>query len=133
MKIAKYDPEIVRPDHPWELQPGEDTRSHSLFELFRNMGPERSLKEVAECSNVAYQQIAVYSSKFLWQDRAAAYDLHLEQVKLAAIERAAETMAVRQANLGMKLQNVAERQDQRLRGQCRDAGDIDRPGCVPVG
>lgn len=82
---------------PWHMRSGETFRTFALFNQYLEMGDERSLGKVAEESGRRYQLIAILSSKFTWRERAIAYDAHLAQKQIEAIEHQLEKDAITHA------------------------------------
>jgi hypothetical protein len=93
----------------WEIQlhARESSRLYGYFTLFRDLGPTRTIVQVAAEVGTSEDQMYKYSRKFRWVERAKLWDLHLESEKIQAIEAANRTMASRQAKLGMMLQDKA--------------------------
>ena len=92
---------------PWEKQPKETSAAFQAFAYFRDLGPQRSQRQVAEwlietnprrtSTNVdnVRRNVAVWSSKYHWMDRVAAYELHSDRAEVAAREQAAALMRAR--------------------------------------
>jgi hypothetical protein len=92
----------------WDRQPFESMRAYSYFCLYRDTDQlERSVKKVAEKVGRSVRMMWDLSSKWDWLNRAEAYDLHMQRLKLAAQEKARIEMAERQAREGTTLQNIA--------------------------
>ena len=68
---------------PWAFQQGcrpgkrETNEGYRCFRIFLELGPERSIKNVADVSGAKYETVKAYSSKYNWPQRAAAYDAHV--------------------------------------------------------
>src|SRR5215216_4182449 len=70
----------------FERQAGERQDTYLKFCMYRDMGPARSLRKLAQelgCSEGNLQQL---SSKHDWQARVQAYDDHLQMTRQNAIE-----------------------------------------------
>lgn len=66
---------------PWERQPGESSRAFKAFQMYLDMGEERSLRKLAEklvtewgVTGAYVGQIERYSSRFGWVARVDAFD-----------------------------------------------------------
>jgi len=76
----------------WERQKGETQKSYAAFCLYRDAGPKRSLRATHDTfygegrSNLA--QITVWSTKWQWVARTAAYDEHLDAQRRERMEAA---------------------------------------------
>ncbi|MBP9201104.1 MAG: hypothetical protein KBF47_13930 [Gemmatimonadales bacterium] len=77
---------------PWNMQPGETAKAYQAFEVYRDLGAERSLEK-------AYRQLTTgsplevlkqWSSRHDWQARVRAFD---EYVAARAADKAVETAA----------------------------------------
>jgi hypothetical protein len=71
----------------WERQNGESVQAYAAFQAFRDAGPDRSLKAAALAVGKSIQMIKQWSGPKNWLSRAAAYDAHLEQVRLQERDR----------------------------------------------
>jgi hypothetical protein len=91
----------------WEPQPNESFKLFGRFQLFRDLGANRTQRQVAAEVGITEDQISDAAVRWRWRERAEAYDKHLDEIKVKAVEDAARTMAVRQAKLGMILQDKA--------------------------
>jgi len=70
----------------FEQQPKESAKAFAAFSLYLNLGPQRSLAEVARKLKKSEGLMARWAVKFAWQDRLAAYAAHLAVVEREAIE-----------------------------------------------
>lgn len=71
----------------WERQDGESAQAYRAFQAFRDAGPGRSLDATRMDVKLSIQMIKRWSGKHDWLSRAAAYDAHLEKVRLKERER----------------------------------------------
>lgn len=109
--------ETERP--PWERQPGESSRAYRYFEVYRDLGAERSLEKVRQTFaqrsvRISVRRLAILSSKHRWVERALAWDDY--QARLLAEQRTREYQE-RQARLaayGRYLQEKAMQAAQRV-------------------
>lgn len=96
---------------PWERQEGETPRDYGRFLIYRNMGPERSVRKAAGVNKLKkkgqygawryWQQIAY---RHQWNDRAREWDEYQEYERVK-VERVAEATA--------REEHAAERVQQR--------------------
>lgn len=79
----------------WEKLPGESQASYRAFGVFRDLGPGRTLRQVAAVLyGDGYQEgakrvpgrLKTWSATHDWLARAGAYDAHLEMVARQAVE-----------------------------------------------
>ena len=84
---------------PWERQDGETAKAFEAFAIYRDMGPDRSLRKVVQSLNKNLTTIAEWSSKYEWVKRAAAWDA--EQDRIARIQQLKEIKAMRNRHAGM--------------------------------
>src|ERR671930_1171945 len=94
--------------HSWERQHGETSKAFRAFCLYRDLRHERTYAKVAEmCGQRSDTQIRRWAGKYRWHERVLSFDNwevreeHKRQVREAA------AMRRRQANLGLKVQEVA--------------------------
>jgi hypothetical protein len=93
---------------PWDKLPDESSKAYSLFCLYRDMGPTRSLTKMLqadtkEAPKIGKRQLVRYSSKYNWVRRSEAFDLAMEKRKRMAMQDTIEELACRQAEAGFKL------------------------------
>lgn len=91
----------------WDRRPNETIKAWTAFQLFRDMGAGRTVKAVGVEIGKSDRKLYVnWVRKYDWILRAEAFDAHLEGVKLFAFEQEARLMGMRQARLGVRLQEV---------------------------
>lgn len=103
----------------WERQKGERTKAYHLFTLYRDMGPLRSLSKLhaklteETLKPIGERQIKEYSRKCGWNQRATAYDDHIERIMRLEEEEAIKQMTKRHAQTSEQLQEelLALRED----------------------
>ena len=66
----------VRPAErgPWERARDESTKAHAAFVLYRDLGPDRSLRAAASQLGKSERLLKRWSSRHRWQDRLAAWE-----------------------------------------------------------
>lgn len=69
----------------WERQDGETMKQYEAFCIYRDMGMDRSQKNVAKELGKSEGLLSRWSSANKWVERAAAYDLEME--RLARIQQ----------------------------------------------
>ena len=85
-------PELLAEQPPWELQPGDSSRSHAAFRVYANLPPsQRSLAKAAQIVGKSHQQLLIWSSRDNWVVRAGEWDDEQDKVaneaRLEAIKR----------------------------------------------
>jgi hypothetical protein len=93
-------------DHPWDRMPHETGKAYEAFILYREMGVTRSIAKVAEMFDKSVTLIVRWRQRWDWDIRVAAWDAKLSKARDDAAVEEAKRMGVRQARLGMKLQEV---------------------------
>jgi len=90
--------------NPWERRNGETDKAWHCFEVYRGMYPkDRSVDAVYRtCYSKDMQRrapkfIQDWSRQNDWNDRAAAYDRHLDTISLQATDKVVEKEAEKQA------------------------------------
>lgn len=98
------------PTNPWDMRPGETARAYAAFCAYRDMGPDRSLRGLRDSGNRAasnLRQMADWSSKHDWPDRAASWDQFVDhEVQDDQLEQIKE-MRRRHAALASNMLNQA--------------------------
>jgi hypothetical protein len=96
-------------DQDWDRLTGESSKAYHHFCLYRDMGPTRSLRQMANvpgCTSVR-RQLNRWSSKWRWVERSHAYDDYLEYQHRLQQEKKRREMNERHAKIGILGQNVA--------------------------
>lgn len=73
----------------WEKQEGETPKAYAAFQIYRDLGVQRSLAKCAETYYGARKNLAqmgVWSSRFNWVERVGHYDAWLDMVARGAVE-----------------------------------------------
>ena len=91
---------------PWSRRPNEGERPWAMFTVYRDLPPDRrSLPVVRECAESApsVSLLKRWSARFDWRARAAAYDVHRDAVRCAAVDDGERDAAVRTEELRERL------------------------------
>jgi hypothetical protein len=90
-------------DRPaWERRDGEPAPAFGAFVIYRDLGPQRSIDEVArrlsghqEGTKRAPGRLKKWSVDYSWAERSQAYDRHLDAERLAAAREAERARAAK--------------------------------------
>jgi len=89
-------------EQPWERQKGESARAFEAFLVYLQMGPERSIRAVAQKCTKSVSLIRRWSSDNNWVERCRAWDNYLQrEAKKAAV---AEIRKMNQRHISMAQQ-----------------------------
>lgn len=95
-----------------ERQPGEGSKAWAAFVVYRDFGPERTItkawRRFANKSEGESGRWELWSRKFKWVERAAAYDKHLDDLERGERERELARLAKRRAQFEFKVQDNLE-------------------------
>jgi len=80
---------------PWDRHKGESGKAHAAFLIFRDLGPDRTLRDVARQRGCHISLVRRWSAKWEWTSRVRAWDegvnreaeASLRQQRKAAVER----------------------------------------------
>jgi hypothetical protein len=79
----------------WQRLPQESQGAYSAFATFLELGPDVTLREVAEKLGRTFDAVRHLSRRYHWMERAAAYRQHFSNASLLA----AESQHAKQAEL----------------------------------
>lgn len=97
------------PQHPWDRLPMETDLAWGRFQYYRDLDTEeRSIKAVAGKYGVTAEVIYDMAKHNKWAERVRLYDAHVDAKAREAFEEQRKKMARRQAQLGQKMQTVAQ-------------------------
>lgn len=94
----------------WEKQPGETARAFAAFQIYRDLGPSRTLVKVCEALDkpVHYRvQLGTWSTKYEWVKRSEEFDTYTDKLRLQAMEEEIKAMVKRQTHNAMLMQEKA--------------------------
>lgn len=83
---------------PWKRLDGESSKAFIAFDLYCQLGPDRSLAVVGQRLGKSTTLMAKWSSRHDWAERAAAWDEHMVDVE----RRAAAVLAAERAKVWAK-------------------------------
>ena len=92
---------------PWERQPDESARAFEAFAVYRDMGPERGIRAVAQKCGKNASLIARWSSDWGWVERVRAWDNNLTESVLKKARKDIEEMQRRHVDMGRYMQGRA--------------------------
>src|SRR4051812_24743013 len=82
---------------PWERLSDESSPAWEAFVAYRDAGPERSIRSVAQTLDKSASLLGRWSAEHDWLSRAAAWDRHQDDVRRRGHEEAVEQVARRHA------------------------------------
>lgn len=95
--------------NPWERLQIETSRQFQAFCIYRDMGPSRSIQQVAQqrTGSGGFSKLKEWSITHQWVDRATEYDDHIDTIKRAGNEESILEMSSRHADYSMQIQEKA--------------------------
>ena len=112
---------------PWERQEGESAKAFEAFNVYLEMGADRSVRAVGQKLDKSRTLIGKWSATYGWVERAAAYDDDLQRKAHAQAARKARKMTDRHINIALKMQEKARASLAELK-----PGDIDPKTLVSI-
>lgn len=88
----------------WERQDGEGIKPFQAFAIYRDMGTDRSLRDVAKQLGKSLTMIARWSGHWHWVERCKEYDAEIDKKALKARAKSIEEMNKRHADTAMLFQ-----------------------------
>jgi hypothetical protein len=82
-----------KPVNAWDRWPDESVKAYTAFELFLNLGVDRSLPQVVQQCAKSGSLIKRWSSTWKWFERAATYDAYMRTIELEARKSAIKDAA----------------------------------------
>ena len=81
----------------WERLPEESSKQFEAFSIFRDLGPSRSVSEVANLwsESGATSRLREWAKINNWQQRAMAYDQHVDMIMRVSHEEEIKKMVIR--------------------------------------
>jgi hypothetical protein len=95
-------------DHIWATRrPGESAKAFAAFEVYRDMGPDRSIQKVGKQLAKNPKTLARHSKRHEWVKRAAAFDGWVSEEKAKKTAREIIEMNQRHAMQAQSFQEIA--------------------------
>jgi len=94
-------------EQPWERQKGESARAFEAFLVYLQMGPERSIRAVAQKCTKSVSLIRRWSSDNNWVERCRAWDNYLQQEAKKAAVAEVRRMNQRHVKMASAIQATA--------------------------
>lgn len=88
----------------WERQDKEGVKPFQAFAMYRDMGNDRSLRDIAKQLNKSLTLIARWSSEWHWVERCKEYDAEIDRKAQKARIKAVEEMNKRHADMAVVFQ-----------------------------
>ena len=110
----------------WDRQPGESSKAYAHFCIYREMGPDRSVRKMSdlgECKAVV-GQLWRWSSRWNWVERCKRYDDHLEYQDRVQQEKERREMHKRHAKIAVLGQNIVVREMESLLAKAQKDGHM---------
>lgn len=106
--------EMVQPKEPWERQPEETPSAWKAFQVYRDIGVERSIAAAARVlkgsetkkttNQTQYNKYHKWSKKYNWELRALAYDKMIDRQKVDQAIADAKKMTERHIGIAVMMQ-----------------------------
>jgi hypothetical protein len=93
---------------PWDRLTGESSKAYAHFCLYRDMGVNRSIRQlpsVSGCTSVV-RQLNRWSSRWRWVERSQCYDDHLQYQDRLRQEKDRKDMLTRHGKIAVLGQNL---------------------------
>lgn len=97
---------ILPDEYAWEQLPDESAKAFQAFQLYLNMGIERSISKVHEKCSKSTRLIARWSSEWEWGERIRRYDTWKQQIKRAKLREKIEASAEEDYKTVTTLQSI---------------------------
>lgn len=92
---------------PWDQQPGESGPAFEAFSTYRDLGPGRTVSEVAGKLQKSDSLLRRWKNKWNWRERAIAYDSNIAEEARRKTVKDRRDMESRHIGIAMKLQKKA--------------------------
>lgn len=110
----------------WDRQPGESAKRWGQFTVYRDLGRTRTLKRVAERLNITHRSAQQYAWAFRWSARCEAFDRHMDEQWVAAIQERQRRIVQDHLKLAAEFHTKATEAIQALIGQTLNATEAVR-------
>jgi len=115
-KIYEEAKSAVLPFESWEKLSGEGFQAFAAFCVFRDLGAERSIRKAVENTEQdksswakRYNVWRGWAAKNRWNERAAAYDRHIEKLKQTELRKTIEAQGEKHREVTGKMLNVVSK------------------------
>lgn len=110
--------------NPWERQDTDTAASFEAFQIYRDLGPTRSLTKVVQQLNKSKTLLGRWSGKFNWVERAEAYDQYMDQMRLQEEEEARRIMHQEHAAINKLMLQVAKKRIETIKPEELSPNDV---------
>jgi hypothetical protein len=93
----------------WERLPNETAKAYHNFEVYRDLGPVRSIQKAGKRLAKNGKSLGRLSKKYRWVQRTRKYDAYMTREKLKVMKNEIINMGKRQAQVSKDLQEIAYR------------------------
>lgn len=94
---------------PWDRQPREGSKAYEHFQIYLDMGADRTLQKVADTVSKSEQYIRRLSTQYGWRERARSWDSMPRRAMAEAYEDMAARIAEQHESVATKLMTRLER------------------------
>ena len=88
---------------PWDCQPGETAKAYQAFVTYRDLGPDRTVQRTANELAKNYTTVNAWSHKWMWRERAAAWDSMPGRMVMEAYQERVARIADQHDRIATKL------------------------------
>lgn len=104
--VGRFFGEKYTPETPWLPQPCDTDESFAFFQQWLFLPAPRQIRSL-RTRQVPWERIDYWRRSHQWDLRAQAWDRHLAETRLQAVERVEEALATRHALLAKRVQRLA--------------------------
>lgn len=104
---------------PWNMRPDESAKAYQAFEVYRDMGADRTLERLGRHYGKTTGAMELWSARYDWQARVRAFD---EAAAAKASERALEDAAAVRSRQAQHAKAIQLRAMQKIAAM--DPGDM---------
>ncbi len=103
----------------YEIQPNESTAAFGAFQIYRDLGPDRTRQKTSDLTGKAMGTIINYCNKHNWIYRAQAWDAKIDDARRGAELDTVAAMRKRHIKLARSMQELAADQLRKLAEKCK--------------
>jgi len=111
-------------DALWERQKGESPQAYEAFVIYRDLGPERSLREVSQRLGKSKTLMDRWSRTHKWVERCRAYENDLDEKARQQALKKYKDMNARHIRIALQMQEKALRAMEELPDEALSAKDV---------